>query len=100
MFNIVWQEGMRLLQIDCLRPGLLGPTRDAFAMRYCNRRLVPVGRRGATRLKYDNSGLSHAVELHMLLKEVGSLAAHLLAVNSSGICHFRSFDSEGQHCVH
>ena len=49
---------------------MLGKDRAAFSFRYCNRRLVPVGRHGTSTKKYDNSGLSRAGELHALLKEV------------------------------
>lgn len=57
--------------MDALRPGILGNNREAFAKRYCNRKLVPVRRRGRDAMTYDNSGLSHGQELHMLLKKVG-----------------------------
>ena len=56
--------------MDALRPGLLGRTREAFSLRYCGRRLIPVSRAGEVRLKYDNNGLSHPKELHTLLKQV------------------------------
>ena len=59
-----------LVQVDALRSGILGKDRAAFSFRYCNRRLVPVGRRNTNSKKYDNSGLSRAGELHALLKEV------------------------------
>ena len=59
-----------LLQVDTLRAGLVGKTRDVFARRYCNRRLIPVGKQGEARLKNDNNGLSHSKELHLLLKQV------------------------------
>ena len=52
---------------------MLGKDRMAFSYRYCNRRLIPVGRQGSNTKKYDNSGLSRAGELHALLKEVGPL---------------------------
>lgn len=52
---------------------MLGKDRMAFSYRYCNRRLIPVGRQGSNTMKYDNSGLSRAGELHALLKEVGLL---------------------------
>ena len=52
---------------------MLGKDRMAFSYRYCNRRLIPVGRQGSNTKKYDNFGLSRAGELHALLKEVGSL---------------------------
>ncbi len=58
-------------QVDALRPGLLGRDREAFAHRYCNRRLIPViSRGGAPRMKWCNTGLAHAAELHALLKQV------------------------------
>ena len=50
--------------------GLLGKNREAFSTRYCHRKLVPVGKSGEIRMKYDNSGLLHAKELHLLLKQV------------------------------
>lgn len=58
------------MQVDALRPGLLGGTREIFAKRYCNRRLVAVCSGMESRMKYDNSGLSYAAELHSLLKQV------------------------------
>lgn len=57
-------------------PGLLGRTREQFAARYCSRRLRQVFRKGPngswdnSGRTWDNSGLSCATELHMLLKEV------------------------------
>lgn len=59
-----------LCQVDALRAGMLGKDRAAFSYRYCNRRLIPVGRQGSNTMKYDNSGLSRAGELHAVLKEV------------------------------
>jgi len=59
-----------MLQVDALRPGLLGKTRDEFAIRYCARKLIPVRSGSDAKKKYDNSGLSHAKELHALLKQV------------------------------
>ncbi|KAK9812930.1 hypothetical protein WJX72_005929 [[Myrmecia] bisecta] len=56
-------------QVDAIRPGLLGFSREAFAQRYCNRRLVACGRRGEDRKRWDNSGLARAGELHSLLKQ-------------------------------
>eukprot|EP00884_Botryococcus_braunii_P002065 jgi/Botrbrau1/1185/Bobra.0162s0066.1 len=59
-------------QVDALRPGLLTPCRQQFSIRYCNRQLVPTpGRRrdGVSALKYNHSGVSHAAELHALLKQ-------------------------------
>ena len=56
--------------MDALRPNILGKDRSAFSYRYCNRRLIPVGRHGSNTKKYDNSGLSRPQELHALLKEV------------------------------
>ena len=58
-----------LSQVDMLRPGLLGPSREAYAARYCSRRLVPVAR-SAEQRRWDNGGLSHAHELHALLSQV------------------------------
>ena len=58
------------VQVDAIRSGILGKDRTAFSYRYCNRRLIPVGRHGSNTKKYDNSGLSRAGELHALLKEV------------------------------
>lgn len=66
------------VQVDALRPGLLGVNREVFANRYCNRRLIPVfGRSGAQRMKWSNTGLTHAAELHALLKQVQFLS-HLI----------------------
>ena len=62
------------LQVDALRPGLVGRTREAFSLRYCNRRLMPVGKAEEKRVKYINNGLSHARELHELLKQVRNAA--------------------------
>lgn len=61
-----------MLQVDLLREGLLGASRDEFSNRYCGRRLVPVrGSRGAAGAKcYDDSGLTRGRELHGLLKQV------------------------------
>lgn len=61
--------------MDTLKPGLLGRNREAFAARYCNRRLVRSAPRGmgahaADMKHWDNSGLSHAPELHALLSQV------------------------------
>ena len=56
--------------MDAIRSGMLGRSREAFAKRYCNRKLVPAGKLGDTRMRYDCSGLSHARELHLLLKQV------------------------------
>ena len=77
------------LQVDALRPGLLGKTRDAFALRYCARKLVPVrGPGGETRKKYDNSGLGHPKELHALLVQVslGVLYAHCRVHSHIPLC--------------
>jgi len=64
-------------QVDAIRPGLLGKTRDAFAIRYCARKLVPVRSSGGeSKRKYDNSGLSHPKELHALLKQVLLFTLH------------------------
>ena len=43
-------------QVDALRPGLLGPSKESFAARYCDRRLVPTTPRDKERKRYDNSG--------------------------------------------
>ncbi len=64
------RESALCLQVDALRDGLLGKTRNAFSKRYCDRKTVPVGKSGAHHMSYDNSGLSHGKELHMLLKKV------------------------------
>jgi hypothetical protein len=72
------------MQVDALRPGLLGKTRDAFAIRYCARKLIPVRSGSDAKKKYDNSGLSHAKELHDLLKQVRNLK----------LCCARVFDTE------
>lgn len=44
--------------MDALRPGILGAKRDAFAARYCDRRLVPCTAfaTGQTRYKWSNAG--------------------------------------------
>jgi hypothetical protein len=55
------------VQVDALKPGLLGRDRFEFANAYCNRRAVPVPG-GNGRLRYDNSGLSRPAELHVLLR--------------------------------
>ena len=65
-----------LLQVDMLRPGLLGSTREAFSARYCGRRLVPVAHKPDQR-RWDNGGLSHAHELHALLSQVGAQPTRL-----------------------
>ena len=58
-------------QVDVLKPGLLGAGRDAFAARYCSRRLMRMTRRSKdSRRRWDNSGVSHAPELHALLAQV------------------------------
>ncbi|KAK9844937.1 hypothetical protein WJX74_008894 [Apatococcus lobatus] len=58
-------------QVDALRPGLLGTSREVFAQRYCARRLAPVWQKGrrTDHRKWDNSGLARATELHLLLKQ-------------------------------
>ncbi|KAK9794347.1 hypothetical protein WJX73_008577, partial [Symbiochloris irregularis] len=61
-------------QVDTIKPGLLGRNREAFAARYCNRRLVRSAPRstsshGADLKHWDNSGLTHAPELHALLSQ-------------------------------
>ena len=65
------------MQVDALRPGLLGAPRDAFAHRYCARHTVPVGRSGVQRLRWCNTGLSHGPELHALLKQVCSILSRV-----------------------
>ena len=55
--------------MEALRPGLLGGSREAFAARYCARRLVPVSGGEPGRLRWFNGGLAHAAELHALLKQ-------------------------------
>ena len=68
----------QLWQVDILRPGLLGHTREAFSARYCGRRLVPSARSPDAK-RWDNGGLSHAHELHALLAQVLSPAVGLAA---------------------
>lgn len=67
---------------------MLGKDRTAFSYRYCNRRLIPVGRQGSNTKKYDNSGLSRAGELHALLKEVWppAMAHNLLSPSQETFC--------------
>ena len=79
-----------MLQVDALRPGLLGKDRAAFAYRYCNRRLIPVGRQGSNTKKFDNSGLSRAGELHALLKEVSQRRKLLQVLTRLGTAFFTS----------
>ena len=56
-------------QIAALAPRLLPPTRDAFADRYCGRRLVPGwGPRGPDAGVWDVGGLTRAVELRAALR--------------------------------
>ena len=45
--------------MECLRGGLLGATKDDFASRYCDRRLVPqnVSSIADGRKRWDNSGV-------------------------------------------
>lgn len=62
-----------VVQVDGIRSGILGKNRDAFSKRYCNRRLIPAGKSGNVSMTYDNSGLSYARELHLLLKQVDLL---------------------------
>ena len=66
-----------MLQVDAVRPGLLGP-REAFAERYCGRHLSPVVRGGTFRLRWCNTGLTHAAELHALLKQVPPVVAAVM----------------------
>lgn len=56
-----------LVQVDALKPQLLGRDRFDFAFSYCNRRAVPLPG-GEGRQRFDNSGLSRAAELHGLLR--------------------------------
>ena len=63
-----------LLQVETLRPGLLGKHRDEFAFRYCARRLCPKQGRWQT-MCYDNSGVARPRELHGLLKRVSDTSA-------------------------
>eukprot|EP00798_Chlamydomonas_sp_ICE-L_P014800 gene14800-20855_t len=44
-------------QVDAIRPGILGPSKDHFAQRYCDRRLVPtvLGGGFGVRKRFDNS---------------------------------------------
>lgn len=74
-FQWMKTQKSKVIQVDLLREGLLGTTRDDFAHRYCGRRLVPVrGSRGAAGARcYDDSGLTCGQELHGLLKQVKSL---------------------------
>lgn len=56
-------------QVDALHPGLLGASRQQFAVVYCGRRLVPCPhRREPGAVRYDNSGLRRGAELHLLLR--------------------------------
>ncbi|WIA10259.1 hypothetical protein OEZ85_010458 [Tetradesmus obliquus] len=55
-------------QVDVLVPRLLGRSKEEFAHRYCDRRLVPVaGSHGEGRLRWDNRGGCRLGELHGLL---------------------------------
>ena len=73
------------LQVDALRPGLLGSSKDDFASRYCAKRRVPIRTRGGgVAYTVDCSGLERGPELHMLLKQVchskhGLLEKHCIA---------------------
>lgn len=58
-------------QVDALRPGLLGDSRQQYAATYCGRRLVRSTARGAAEMTHlDNSGLRRPGELHALLRRV------------------------------
>jgi len=67
-------------QVEALRPGLLGGSREAFAARYCARRLVPVSGGEPGRLRWFNGGLAHAAELHALLKQARAAAPSILGL--------------------
>lgn len=56
-------------QIDVLRPGLLGKDKFEFSANYCNRRVVPCYPYHEYSKRWDNSGLTRAGELHLLLRE-------------------------------
>jgi len=66
--------------VEALRPGLLGGSREAFAARYCARRLVPVSGGEPGRLRWFNGGLAHAAELHALLKQARAAAPSILGL--------------------
>lgn len=60
-------------QVSMIRPRLLFTDRSKFAKVYCNRRLVPAWRRAPGQSQqfwtWDYSGLSRAVELHLVLRQ-------------------------------
>jgi len=47
------------VQVECLRSGLLGASKEDFSARYCDRRLVPQSMSSIYdgRKKWDNSGV-------------------------------------------
>ncbi|RMZ57207.1 hypothetical protein APUTEX25_004041 [Auxenochlorella protothecoides] len=56
-------------QVDALRQGMLGDTRQQYAGLYCARRIVRSRIRGGEETTHvDNSGLRRAEELHRLLR--------------------------------
>lgn len=55
-------------QINMIRRDVLPSTRDAFGVRYCDKRLVPC-RFMASGFRYDYSGLCRSKELHLLLRK-------------------------------
>jgi superfamily II DNA or RNA helicase len=54
-------------QINIIRRDVLPGTRDAFGVKYCDKRLVPC-HYSKSGFRYDYSGLSRAKELHLLLR--------------------------------
>ena len=71
MSHLIIMTNAWLQQVDALQPGILGNGREMFAHRYCNRRLVRKLQRSNTdEFHWDNSGVSHAPELHALLTQV------------------------------
>ena len=55
-------------QINMIRPDVLPSTRDAFGVKYCDKRLVPC-RFMKSGYRYDYSGLCRSKELHLLLRK-------------------------------
>lgn len=55
-------------QINMIRRDVLPSTRDAFGVKYCDKRLVPC-RFMASGFRYDYSGLCRSKELHLLLRK-------------------------------
>ncbi len=55
-------------QINMIRRDVLPSTRDAFGVKYCDKRLVPC-RFMASGSRYDYSGLCRSKELHLLLRK-------------------------------